>query len=34
LQDGERPVEDVAAERTLAASGVVDETLVPTGGGS
>jgi branched-chain amino acid transport system permease protein len=34
LQDGERPVEEVAAERTLAAPGVVDETLVPTGGGS
>jgi branched-chain amino acid transport system permease protein len=34
LQDGERPIEDVAAERTVAAPGVVDETLVPTGGGS
>jgi branched-chain amino acid transport system permease protein len=34
LQDGERPVEEVAAERTVAAPGVVDETLVPSGGGS
>jgi branched-chain amino acid transport system permease protein len=34
VQDGERPVEEVAAERTVAAPGVVDETLVPTGGGS
>jgi branched-chain amino acid transport system permease protein len=34
LQDGERPVDVVAAERPVAAPGVVDETLVPTGGGS
>ena len=32
--DGERPLEEVAAERTVAAPGVVDETLVPSGGGS
>ena len=33
VQDGERPVEEVAPEVTVSAPGVVDETLVPTGGG-
>ena len=34
LQDGERPVEEVVPETPVLAPGVIDETLVPTGGGS
>jgi branched-chain amino acid transport system permease protein len=34
LQDGERPVDEVVPETPISAPGVIDETLVPAGGGS